>query len=418
MRNATIEAEVREEAAQEMQEALKQMHTDFAKLFQDQVGPSFWGPDQADNQVEASENKTDRKLDILSRTIPTPGPMRRREDTPDGDTSMEQSFESAEQSLSVPEDAAFDHGSDPFLMPSKPRQHATERNEEDGSDTASEDEDEDENDEEAVNATLSPRHRRDTVRPTPALADVSMESEDPLAAMDHLNVSRDEAGSSDLTDEEGISGDDDEEEDDEEDDEEESQDEEEEELEEDDEEVADDEDEGEAGESSFATSTAASDTASNSDSDSDSDVYSDRGRGGRDSDESAVGRGATQRRKSGSPIKKSRPSLPSSSKSKPKPKSTTVRAPKKVNSPLQERRAQDVIEISDDEVVAVKTPQKKRYVLPPFLVCSLLMIRVLGRKVMTEDEMIAADSKVGTGVAEVRRMMRGSGQFTPSRFAT
>jgi hypothetical protein len=37
---------------------------------------------------------------------------------------------------------------------------------------------------------------------------------------------------------------------------------------------------------------------------------------------------------------------------------------------------------------------------------------------MTEDEMIAADSKVGTGVAEVRRMMRGSGQFTPSRFAT
>ena len=37
MRNATIEAEVREEAAQEMQEALKRMHTDFAKMFQDQV---------------------------------------------------------------------------------------------------------------------------------------------------------------------------------------------------------------------------------------------------------------------------------------------------------------------------------------------------------------------------------------------
>ena len=37
MRNATIEAEVREEAAQEMQEALKQMHLDFAKLFQEQV---------------------------------------------------------------------------------------------------------------------------------------------------------------------------------------------------------------------------------------------------------------------------------------------------------------------------------------------------------------------------------------------
>jgi len=331
---------------------------------------------------------------------------------------MEQSFESAEQSLSVSEDVSFDHGSDPFLMPSKPRQHTTEQadedDEEDGSDTASEDEDE--GDEEAVNATLSPRHRRDTVRPTPAEADVSMESEDPLAAMDHLNVSRDDAGSSDLTDEEGISGEgeDGDEGSEEDGDDSEEEEEEEEELEEDDEEVADDEDEGEAGESSFATSNATSDTAS--DSASDSDVYSERGRGGRDSDGSAVGRGATQRRKSGSPIKKSRPSVPSSSKGKPK--STTVQSTKKVVSPLQERRAQDVIEISDDEIVAVKTPQKKRYVLPSCLICSLLIIRVLRKKVMTEDEMIAADSKVGSGVAEVRRMMRGSGQFTPSRFAT
>jgi hypothetical protein len=29
--------------------------------------------------------------------------------------------------------------------------------------------------------------------------------------------------------------------------------------------------------------------------------------------------------------------------------------------------------------------------------------------------MIAADSQVGSGVAEVRRMMRDSGQFTPIR---
>ena len=361
--------------------------------------------------MEASENKTDRKLDILSRTIPTPGAMRRREESPDGDTSMEQSFESAEQSLSVSEDTSSDHGSYPFLVPSKPRQHAIEQDEdaEDGSDTASEDEDEneDEDDEEAVNATLSPRHRRDTVRPTPALADVSMESEDPLAAMDHLNVSAHGAGSSDLTDEEGVS---DEDEDEEEDDDEEEEDEE----MEDDEEVADDEDEGEAGESSFAASTATSDTASNSD--TDSDVYSERGRGGRNSDESAVGRGATQRRKSGSPVKKSTPSIPSAFKSKPKTAPTRVSA-KKVVSPLQEKMVQDVIEVSDDEIVAVKTPQKKRYV-PSFCVGTLLKIRVLGKKVMTEDEMIAADSKVGTGVAEVRRMMRGSGQFTPSRFVT
>ena len=46
------------------------------------------------------------------------------------------------------------------------------------------------------------------------------------------------------------------------------------------------------------------------------------------------------------------------------------------------------------------------------------LTRVLGKKVMTEDEMIAADTNVGHGVGEVRRMMRGSGQFTPSRFAT
>ena len=318
---------------------------------------------------------------------------------------MEQSFESAEQSLSVSEDTSFDQGSDPFLVPSQSRQHAIEQDEdaEDGSDTASEDEDEneDEDDEEAVNATLSPRHRRGTVRPTPALADVSMESEDPLAAMDHLNVSAHGAGSSDLTDEEGVS---DEDEDEDEDDDE----------EEDDEEVADDEDEGEAGESSFAESTATSDTASNSD--TDSDVYSERGRGGRNSDESAVGRGATQRRKSGSPIKKSRPSVPSSSKAKPNTAPTRPPA-KKVVSPLQEKMVQDVIDISDDEIVAVKTPQKKRYV-PYLLVDTLLIIRVLGKKVMTEDEMIAADSKVGNGVAEVRRMMRGGGQFTPSRFAT
>lgn len=324
---------------------------------------------------------------------------------------MEQSFESAEQSLSVSEDTSFEQGSDPFLVPSKSRQHAIEQDEdaEDGSETASEDEDEDgdEDDEEAVNATLSPRHRRETVRPTPVLADVSMESEDPLAAMDHLNVSAHGAGSSDLTDEEGVS--------DEEEDEEEDDDEEEDEEMEDDEEVADDEDEGAAGESSFAASTTAtSDTASNSD--TDSDVYSERGRGGRNSDESAVGRGAIQRRKSGSPIKKSRPSIPSSSKAKPK--TAPTRAPvKKVVSPLQEKMVQDVIEISDDEIVAVKTPQKKRYV-PCLLVDTLLKIRVLGKKVMTEDEMIAADSKVGNGVAEVRRMMRGSGQFTPSRFAT
>jgi hypothetical protein len=39
MRNATIESEVREEAAQEMQEALQRMHNDFSKMYQDQASP-------------------------------------------------------------------------------------------------------------------------------------------------------------------------------------------------------------------------------------------------------------------------------------------------------------------------------------------------------------------------------------------
>ena len=328
--------------------------------------------------MEASENKTDRKLDILSRAIPTPGLIRRRDETPsnDGDTSMEQSFESAEQSLLASEDASFDQISDPFLMPAKivPRlaeEDEDEDEEDEGSDTVSESEndDEDEDEEEAVIATLS-SHRRDTVRPAPAVADVSMESEDPLAAMDHMNVSMEGDGSSDLTDDDEEEGNEEpgSEEDENDDDDEEEDDSEEEE----DEEVADDEDEGVEGESSFAASTATSDTASASD--SDSDVYSDRGRGkGRDSDESAVGRGATQRRKSGSPIKKSRPSAPSTSKVKaaPAPKAARLSV-KKVKSPLQEKMVQDVIEISDDEeiVAAVKTPQKKRYVLSVSIICS------------------------------------------------
>jgi len=39
MRNASVEAEVREEVAKEMQETIQRMHDDFAKRLQQQVSP-------------------------------------------------------------------------------------------------------------------------------------------------------------------------------------------------------------------------------------------------------------------------------------------------------------------------------------------------------------------------------------------
>ena len=61
MRTATIEVGVREEVAKEMEEAIQRMHADFNKRLQE--------------QVDAGELKTDRKIDILSRTM-TPGKSR------------------------------------------------------------------------------------------------------------------------------------------------------------------------------------------------------------------------------------------------------------------------------------------------------------------------------------------------------
>ena len=85
--------------------------------------------------MAAAELKTDRKLDILSRTIPTPAPARTiptTVDTPgsavtasEGEVSMDQSFESAEQSMAdidmsfnsvVGNGSAGGRLSDPFLV--------------------------------------------------------------------------------------------------------------------------------------------------------------------------------------------------------------------------------------------------------------------------------------------------------------
>lgn len=419
MRNATIEAEVREEAAQEMQEALKRMHSNFAKMFQDQVLYPYLTirylhkpADMA--QVAASEMKTDRKLDILSRTIPTPAPARTayaNVDTPgsvlsavtasEGDMSMDQSFESAEQSMSMADiDMSFDRPaatggrlSDPFLV--KPVQvkdtagrHLTagkqdaddddddENVSDEGSDTASESDDE--QDEEDVIATLTPdvryRAREDTV-----------ESEDPLAAMP-------DPSSSSLTSEE-----EEEEEFEEDNDEDEDEDEEGEGVEDEDhaytEEEDDeaDEEDGADQESSFAASTSTDPDASDSESEAESE----------DEGESKFRRQSSiRRRKTGSPIKKSLPNPSSSGKKHTNTKSTPIRRPSNAKTirpkvktatttpksrdrrlstattstrpsdadsmiiPLGERKAQDKMTDDadeEDEIVPTKpTPKKKR----------------------------------------------------------
>jgi hypothetical protein len=311
----------------------------------------------------------------------------------DADTSMEQSFESAEQSMLDSENGEGDESiSDPFLMPSSTaiqvtskglrsgaptasrtkRMDVVEDEEEDEDDTASED---DEDDEEAVIATLTPDVRDlSQSRPTPAsqtlarglllraepigMVDTSMESEDPLAAMDDLDISNPD-----------IQADEDEESTDEEDEEEEEE-EGEEDEEEDEDEEADDED---AAESSFAASASAStDSASGFDSDR---IPDDSGSGS-DSEDSAIGKSASRRRKTGSPVKKGRssalprPSTNARNSIKPKPiaKGKATPSKVKVKSPLQERFVQETITIDseeeDDEIITVaavaKTPIKKK----------------------------------------------------------
>ncbi|WVQ81700.1 hypothetical protein IAT38_003825 [Cryptococcus sp. DSM 104549] len=112
MRNASIEVEVREEAAKEMQEAMKRMHDDFVKRLNDQLA--------------ASELKMDRKIDILTRTM-TPAVSRvarHQHPASAGDDSMDvsmdddASFESAidESLLTSGDDSMISNESDPFLL--------------------------------------------------------------------------------------------------------------------------------------------------------------------------------------------------------------------------------------------------------------------------------------------------------------
>ena len=174
MRNASIEAEVREEVAQEVQETLDAMHAKQQRRLQEQVRTTenasrgidrysvyFLSPSllflppllfcsffllsllppmlcnaNASFQVLASERKTDRKIDIVSRTLPKPAQPRfvRTVLSPTPDTAYlratpeidanssyeshtnETSFESALNGSIMTESIVEDSDGDPFIV--------------------------------------------------------------------------------------------------------------------------------------------------------------------------------------------------------------------------------------------------------------------------------------------------------------
>ncbi|KAJ9119085.1 hypothetical protein QFC22_003576 [Naganishia vaughanmartiniae] len=74
MRNATLEAEIREEASLEMAQNLQRLETMYAKRLHE--------------QSEASELKTDMKIDIMQRGMGAMGGFRDGDETMDSDSSM------------------------------------------------------------------------------------------------------------------------------------------------------------------------------------------------------------------------------------------------------------------------------------------------------------------------------------------
>ncbi|WVW85845.1 hypothetical protein I302_107883 [Kwoniella bestiolae CBS 10118] len=390
MRNASVEVEVREEVAKEMQESLQRMHDDFSK--------------QLSEQVAANELKTDRKIDIVTRTM-TPAVHRIAQYQPQHgsaassriseDVSMEdpdESFESAIDAslMTSGDDSVMTEGSDPFVVrsPGLPQITLTR---------------------DSFNPVVLPGS------PSPAQLQNSNDQGNISAAADtsieaNTTVDEEEEEGNEITKEEidlDSEVDDDDSEaikpvaivisSDEESVEETDEDEEEEEEEESEEEEDADEEEVDSDESAFTLS--------------DEDVNEE------DSDDSEgsspVRKASSRRRTTGSPKKPSSPIKKASKATPAKVKSTPAkRTPAKARKdevagtppskaqtepltpgPLSERISQ--IQLSEDEdEVPIKTTMKKK--------------RTLGKKIVTEDEMIQADRvRMSVGGAEVRRMLRG-----------
>ncbi|WWC90911.1 uncharacterized protein L201_005849 [Kwoniella dendrophila CBS 6074] len=395
MRNAAIEVEVREEVAKEMQESLQKIHEDFGR--------------QLNQQVAANELKTDRKIDIVTRTM-TPAVHRIAPFHPSSasssrigeesqDISMDDaSFESAIDAslMTSGDDSVMTQESDPFVVkssglpqitltrdsfepvklptvvssPSSTRKADTSA----GADTTL-DEDEDEE----IETT------KEEISLESEVGDSDVEAVKPVTIV----ISSDEESVLD-TDE-----DEDEDELDEDDDDVDDDDEEEEEVEDADEEEVD------SDESAFTLS--------------DEEVEDDEDDGDSDNS-SAVGRASSRRRTTGSPKKPSRSLSPvkkltTTAKGTPArktPVKKSIMTPANKDSPitktplpltpgpLSERVSQ--LQLSendeDDDDIPIKTTTKKK--------------RTLGKKIVTEDEMINADNaRISVAGAEVRRMVRG-----------
>ncbi|WWC71755.1 uncharacterized protein I206_105714 [Kwoniella pini CBS 10737] len=393
MKNAAIEVEVREEVAKEMQDSLQKMHEDFGR--------------QLSEQLTANELKTDRKIDIVTRTMtpavhriapfhPSSASSSNIDEESQEDVSFvsmlneDESFESAIDAslMTSGDDSVLSQEFDPFVVkspgipqitltrdsftpikqPTFVRSTAREKNADISVDTGIIS-DGTEQDEAAENTTKedieleSEVDDDDTDAVKPIATVVSSEEESVLDTDEDVDEAEDE----DVTENE----------------------------ESEDEEEEANEEEVDSDESAFTLS----DPEAEEDGDSEEE------------EESPIRRASSRRRTAGSPkkpvtalspVKKAKETPAKKISAKTKVANALAQSPgstKKVDpanmpltpEPLRERISQ--LQLSDDEEMPIKTTTKKK--------------RTLGKKIVTEDEMIHADSaRISLAGAEVRRMIR------------
>ncbi|WVR07361.1 hypothetical protein IAU60_004402 [Kwoniella sp. DSM 27419] len=372
MRNASIEVEVREKVAKEMQETLQKMHEEFGR--------------QLNEQLAANELKTDRKIDIVTRTMTpavhriahfrpglSPASSSRMGEDTHGDITMDgdDSFESAIDASLTPGDDSFSSmQSDPFVV--KPKQNIPQVIVTSGSGKLS-----------AANVRGSvSRHdasmtESEMTEGETSRGDVTLDSEvpdDDVAAVQPIEVPV-------SSDEESVLDTDEDDDDDEEEEEEEV-------------ELADDDSESEESEGDAEEEEGDSDESAFELSDENDEIESEA-----ESEEPSPKRrvstkpAATPRKtpgKAGTPAKRGKSATPLKG---------GVASPVEVMTPgpLSERVGQLQLDTGqgedEDDDVPVKTTTKKK--------------RTLGKKILTEDEMSAADARSSVAGAEVRRMIRG-----------
>lgn len=331
MRNATIEADVREEAALDMQEALQKMHAEFTKLLSDQVSCLIATNTRADDQVAASELKADRKLDILSRAIPTPMPQKTVSLSPASFAGE------VDDSMEASQGAPSSKGgrmSDPFLLPST---STTSRARQTAKTEEGDESDDDLEDEEEVIQALKSGSRQGSEITSRVAREMTEESEDPLnlshlgdnsVAMTDMRSQGEDDDDSELS--EGTAS---------EDTETETEDEEEDVLGLDEPEYAEEEDENYEDEEADDEKTGVSEQESSFAISTESEPASD---GDTSESESPVRRATTKRRTTGSPVKPSNPAPRNLSPKKPNAASKSGVSPTKRNGNGNHKRTSSV----------------------------------------------------------------------------